>query len=44
MSTDDVQQDLTDTIVLIHGLWMTALSWEHWIAPAQGTRGGQSRC
>jgi pimeloyl-ACP methyl ester carboxylesterase len=22
----------TDTIVLIHGLWMTALSWEHWAA------------
>lgn len=20
-----------DTIVLIHGLWMTALSWEHWM-------------
>jgi pimeloyl-ACP methyl ester carboxylesterase len=21
-----------DTIVFIHGLWMTALSWEHWTA------------
>ena len=21
-----------NTIVLIHGLWMTALSWEHWVA------------
>ena len=21
----------TDTVVLIHGLWVTALSWEHWI-------------
>jgi pimeloyl-ACP methyl ester carboxylesterase len=21
-----------DTIVLIHGLWMTPLSWEHWVA------------
>jgi alpha-beta hydrolase superfamily lysophospholipase len=20
-----------DTIVLIHGLWMTPRSWEHWI-------------
>jgi alpha-beta hydrolase superfamily lysophospholipase len=20
-----------DTIVLIHGLWMTPLCWEHWI-------------
>jgi pimeloyl-ACP methyl ester carboxylesterase len=31
MSVNDVHQDLTDTIVLIHGLWLTALSWEHWI-------------
>ena len=23
--------DQPDTIVLIHGLWMTPLSWEHWI-------------
>src|ERR1700733_2698242 len=21
-----------DTIVLIHGLWMTPLAWEHWVA------------
>jgi pimeloyl-ACP methyl ester carboxylesterase len=28
MSTDSSG----DTIVLIHGLWMTPLSWEHWIA------------
>src|SRR4051812_33288616 len=21
-----------DTVVLIHGLWMTGLSWEHWVA------------
>lgn len=21
-----------DTVVLIHGLWLTALSWEHWVA------------
>lgn len=21
----------TDTVVLIHGLWVTSLSWEHWI-------------
>jgi pimeloyl-ACP methyl ester carboxylesterase len=21
-----------DTVVLIHGLWMTALSWEHWVS------------
>jgi alpha-beta hydrolase superfamily lysophospholipase len=24
-------QSTTDTIVLIHGLWMTAKSWEHWV-------------
>jgi alpha-beta hydrolase superfamily lysophospholipase len=23
--------DTPDTVVLIHGLWVTALSWEHWI-------------
>jgi hypothetical protein len=22
----------TNTVVLIHGLWMTPLSWEHWVA------------
>src|ERR1700722_3431808 len=21
----------TDTVVLIHGLWMTPLGWEHWV-------------
>lgn len=25
-----------DMIVLIHGLWMTPLSWEHWVARYQG--------
>ena len=29
-----------DTIVLIHGLWMTPLSWEHWIE-RYGDRGYQ---
>jgi hypothetical protein len=29
MSTD--RPTSPDTIVLIHGLWMTPLSWEHWI-------------
>ncbi len=24
-------QPLTDTIVLVHGLWMTPRSWEHWV-------------
>ncbi|HEX4465579.1 MAG TPA: alpha/beta hydrolase [Solirubrobacteraceae bacterium] len=23
--------DSTDTVVLIHGLWMTPLAWEHWV-------------
>ena len=25
-----------DTVVLIHGLWMTALSWEHWVYALRG--------
>jgi pimeloyl-ACP methyl ester carboxylesterase len=25
----------TDTIVLIHGLWMTPLAWEHWVSRYQ---------
>jgi alpha-beta hydrolase superfamily lysophospholipase len=25
----------TNTVVLIHGLWMTALSWEHWVVRYQ---------
>lgn len=31
MSADDVHPNGTDTIVLIHGLWVTALIWEHWV-------------
>ena len=27
----NARNDRVDTIVLIHGLWMTALSWEHWV-------------
>ena len=27
-----------DTIVLIHGLWMTPLAWEHWVADAAFAR------
>ena len=27
-----MSDDLTDTIVLIHGFWVTPRSWEHWIA------------
>ena len=30
MTTDRIAD--ADTIVLIHGLWMTPRSWEHWIA------------
>ncbi len=25
-----------DTVVLIHGLWMTPLSWEHWVTRYEG--------
>ena len=32
MGADDLHPTGTDTIVLIHGLWVTALSWEQWIA------------
>jgi pimeloyl-ACP methyl ester carboxylesterase len=28
---DNTNTSKPDTIVLIHGLWMTALSWEHWV-------------
>ena len=34
MSTE--QSTAPDTIVLIHGLWMTPLSWEHWIERFSG--------
>jgi alpha-beta hydrolase superfamily lysophospholipase len=36
MSTNE--PTTTDTVVLIHGLWMTPLSWEHWIE-RYGARG-----
>lgn len=32
MRSESLDTTTTDTIVLIHGLWMTALSWEHWVA------------
>ncbi|MFG3344081.1 alpha/beta hydrolase [Streptomyces sp. NPDC048018] len=25
------REAVTDTVVLIHGLWMTPLSWQHWV-------------
>jgi len=31
MPTNTSPSAAADTIVLIHGLWVTALSWEHWI-------------
>lgn len=31
-STDSPSASRAGTIVLIHGLWMTPLSWEHWVA------------
>ncbi len=31
MTGDTRHPKTADTIVLIHGLWMTPLSWEHWI-------------
>jgi pimeloyl-ACP methyl ester carboxylesterase len=31
MSPNTSDQTTANTIVLIHGLWMTALSWEHWV-------------
>jgi len=31
MTTSDRDTSAPNTIVLIHGLWMTALSWEHWV-------------
>jgi pimeloyl-ACP methyl ester carboxylesterase len=31
MTADPPNPTTPDTIVLIHGLWMTPLSWEHWI-------------
>ncbi len=30
------QSTTPDTVVLIHGLWMTPLSWEHWIERFEG--------
>jgi pimeloyl-ACP methyl ester carboxylesterase len=31
MSPNASDQTPAETVVLIHGLWMTALSWEHWV-------------
>jgi pimeloyl-ACP methyl ester carboxylesterase len=40
MATEIRNPTAADTIVLIHGLWMTPLCWEHWIERfgAQGLR------
>lgn len=34
--TTSVAGDSADTVVLIHGLWMTPLSWEHWTERLSG--------
>jgi alpha-beta hydrolase superfamily lysophospholipase len=31
MTSESTSMNAPDTVVLIHGLWMTALSWEHWV-------------
>ncbi len=31
MTADTHNPNTASTIVLIHGLWMSPLSWEHWI-------------
>ncbi len=36
MSANAPEPTAPDTIVLIHGLWMTALSWEHWVERYEG--------
>jgi pimeloyl-ACP methyl ester carboxylesterase len=36
MTTSPPAPDAPDTVVLIHGLWMTPRSWEHWIAHYEG--------
>ena len=35
MSAGSVHANGTDTIVLIHGLWVSALSWDPWIGRYQ---------
>ena len=35
-SNNGPTQGAPDTIVLIHGLWLTARSWEHWIPRYEG--------
>ena len=31
MSSTASDRPQAETIVLIHGMWMTPLSWEHWV-------------
>src|SRR5579884_23072 len=31
MSSNASDPTAAETVVLIHGLWMTALSWEYWV-------------
>jgi pimeloyl-ACP methyl ester carboxylesterase len=36
MTSASTNTQAPDTVVLIHGLWMTALSWDHWVDRYQG--------
>lgn len=40
LDREALDREPPDTVVLIHGLWMTPLSWEHWVErySAQGFR------
>ncbi|MGH7724420.1 MAG: alpha/beta hydrolase [Candidatus Eiseniibacteriota bacterium] len=35
-STGNDRSNVTNTVVLIHGLWLTSRSWEHWIPRYEG--------
>ena len=54
MTANDSNAFTPDTIVLIHGLWLTPRSWEHWVerytaagfdtvAPALARNGSRGR-
>ena len=36
--SDTMESTTPDTVVLVHGLWMTPRSWEHWVDPLRGPR------
>jgi pimeloyl-ACP methyl ester carboxylesterase len=39
----DIRRSQPDTIVLVHGLWMTPRSWEHWIPVTKAAATESSR-